>query len=128
MGASAACILIVDDEEALLLLMSSYLARLGYQTVTFTNATAALQEFDADPQRFSLVIADLSLPDMQGDQMALHMLAQSSGTRVLLCSGYLFATESLPETVRHRVDVLQKPFLPRSLADAVRRLLGTDQS
>jgi DNA-binding NtrC family response regulator len=116
-------ILVVDDEAPLLKLMQSYLARLGYEVTGAANATEALESFRADPGKYSLVVADLTLPDMKGDQMALEMAAENTALKVLLCSGYIIDVDSLPESVRTRFSVLQKPFLPAMLAKEVEALL-----
>lgn len=128
MAAATLPILIVDDEEALLRLMSLYLTRLGYEPATFARAGAALDAFRSDPHRFPLVIADLSLPDMEGHQMALRMMECNPNLKVLLCTGHPFDTETLPDAVRSRFSVLQKPFLPQVLAEAVKELLPPVQS
>ena len=114
----------VDDEAALLKLMETFLGRMGYQVASNTSASAALARFEADPGGFRLVVADLTMPEMSGEQMALRMVALNPKIRVLLCSGYPFDVRSLPEHVRGRFSVLQKPFVPKMLTGAVEELLN----
>ena len=114
----------VDDEAALLKLMETFLGRMGYQVASHTSATAALAKFEADPDNFRLVVADLTMPEMAGDQMALKMVDLNPKIRVLLCSGYPFDVRSLPEKVRGQFSVLQKPFVPKMLTGAVEELLN----
>jgi len=104
--------------------MQAYLGRLSYNVETCGNATQALELFGADPRRFALVVADLSLPDLSGNDMALRMLALNSNLRILLCSGYPFELETLPPAERGNFATLQKPFLPNMLAAAVEELLS----
>ena len=120
---SRASILIVDDEPPLLRLMKAYLERLGYDVTGCPNASQALACFEAPGAEFALVVADLSLPDMSGDAMALRMAESNPALRVLLCSGYPFDIESLPDGVKQRCAALQKPFLPNMLAKEVESLL-----
>jgi DNA-binding NtrC family response regulator len=120
---SGARLLLVDDEAALVKLMETFLGRIGYYVVSHTSASAALVRFEADPQNFGLVVADLTMPEMSGEQMALRMVALNPNIRVLLCSGYPFDLRSLPEHVRDRFSVLQKPFVPKMLTSAVDELL-----
>jgi DNA-binding NtrC family response regulator len=120
---SGARLLLVDDEAALLKLMETFLGRIGYQVVSDTSAAAALVRFEADPQNFGLVVADLTMPEMSGEQMALRMIGLNPNIRVLLCSGYPFDLRSLPEHVRDHFSVLQKPFVPKMLTSAVDELL-----
>jgi DNA-binding NtrC family response regulator len=116
-------ILIVDDEIPLLTLMEQYLARLGYQVEDFSSAKAAFERLGADPAGYSLVIADVSLPEISGPAMIRQLLEQSANLRVLVCTGSPFGLSSIPEPLRSRVELLQKPFAPSMLAEAVRRLL-----
>ena len=116
-------ILVVDDEPPLLKLMQAYLERLGYDVTACPNAVQALAQFQSANVSFALVVADLSLPDMSGDEMALRMAEMNPTLKVLLCSGYPFDIESLPEGVKRRSAALQKPFLPNMLAQEVEALL-----
>ncbi|HWA41226.1 MAG TPA: PAS domain S-box protein, partial [Gemmatimonadales bacterium] len=65
-------ILLVDDEEALVQVTSRILERLGYTCTTFTSAPEALAAFRADPMEFDAVITDVSMPLMNGLELALH--------------------------------------------------------
>ena len=121
---AAAKLLLVDDEAALLKLMETFLGRMGYQVTAYTSASAALASFEAAPLEFRLVVADLTMPEMSGEQMALRMVGLNPKIRVLLCSGYPFDVRSLPENVRGQFSVLQKPFVPKMLTGAVEELLN----
>lgn len=104
--------------------MQAYLGRLTYHVETCANATEALALVRADPTRFALVVADLSLPDLSGNDMALKMLKMNPLLLVLLCSGYPFELATLPAAERGRFATLQKPFLPNMLAASVEELLS----
>ncbi len=52
-------ILVVDDEISLANLFREFLARAGYNAVTFTNPLLALEHFKNNPNRYSIVITDL---------------------------------------------------------------------
>ncbi|MEO8127454.1 MAG: response regulator [Bryobacteraceae bacterium] len=121
---AGAKLLIVDDEAALLKLMETFLGRMGYQVASLASANAALTRFEAGPEEFRLVVADLTMPEMSGDKMALRMVELNPNIRVLLCSGYPFDVRSLPEPVRSQFSVLQKPFIPKMLTGAVEELLN----
>jgi DNA-binding NtrC family response regulator len=116
-------ILLVDDEPALTRLMQMYLSRMGYTVDVSLLAGEALGLFEANPQVYKLVVADITLPDMAGNEMAVQMAERNPNLRILLCSGYPFAVDSLPEHMRDRFASLQKPFLPNMLAEAVEKLL-----
>lgn len=117
-------ILVVDDEPALVRLMTAYLERLGYHVEAAGNSTEALARFQSEPDRFSVVIADLTLPDMRGDELGMRLLELNPAVRILLCSGYPFEIDSLPAEVRPGFSQLQKPFVPTMLADTIAKLVA----
>lgn len=117
-------ILVVDDEPALRRLMQAYLGRLGHQVQSCGDATSALKLVEENPAAFRVVIADLTLPDMRGDEMSQRILEMCPGTDILVCSGYPIDLDTFPPEQRHRVAMLQKPFLPDMLKSAIGVLLS----
>jgi DNA-binding NtrC family response regulator len=116
-------ILVVDDEPPLRKLMQAFLERMGYLVETRGDARTALELLRAEPDRFALVVADLSLPDKPGDEMSLEMLSMVPTLKILLCSGYPVEVAGLPAPQRANFGTLQKPFLPSMLTEAVEELL-----
>jgi DNA-binding NtrC family response regulator len=116
-------ILLVEDEPPLLQLIEKYLQRLGFEVETHLKSFDALRRFEAAPDRYGLVIADLGMPDMPGDTLLTRMLEIRPELRVLVCSGSPFFIENLPASLQRQVAFLQKPFVPKMLAEAVQRLL-----
>jgi len=110
-------LLLVDDEAALLELLKKYLERLGYQVDACAGPEDALALFEADPQRYALVITDLTLPRLNGEAMLDRMRARQPGLRAVVSSGYPYEPRS-PQVV-----FLQKPFLPKMLAETIEKLL-----
>lgn len=110
-------LLIVDDEVTLLELLSRFLGRLGYEIETCGNAEDALARFEAAPDAFSMVITDLSLPALNGEEMIDRMRVLRPGLPAIITSGY-------PHQPRAAgVGFLQKPFLPQMLGEAVEKAL-----
>jgi DNA-binding NtrC family response regulator len=120
---AATRILLVEDEPPLLQLIEKYLQRLGFEVETHLKSLDALRSFEAAPDRYGLVIADLGMPDMPGDTLLTRMLEIRPELRILVCSGSPFFIENLPDSLQRQVGFLQKPFMPRMLADAVQSLL-----
>lgn len=117
-------LLVVDDDPALVELMRRYLTRLGFQVETCTSGAEACRIFEQDPAGFAAVVADLSLEDVSGAEIAARCAALSPRIRILLSSGYPFSVETIPESWRARVAFLQKPFAPKMLGEAVQSLLA----
>ena len=118
-------ILLVEDEPPLLQLIDRYLRRLGFEVETHLKSVDALRNFEAAPDGYRVVIADLSLPDMPGDALLARMLEIRPNLPILVCSGSPFFIENLPPSLRRQVAFLQKPFVPRMLAEAVQNLLDS---
>lgn len=118
-----ASLLLVEDEEALARLLAQYLTRQGHQVSICTTAGRALSLL-ADPGGYSLVIADLSLPDMAGVDLLRRLWQIAPRMDVVVASGHPLAETSLPAPAAARVRLLQKPFRPSALADVVGELLA----
>jgi DNA-binding response OmpR family regulator len=120
---AVARIMVIDDDPALLRFTCKYLSRLGYSAVPFRSAEVAWKSFEASAANYGLVVIDLSMPGIPGEQLARMMLAANPRVRLILTSGYPFDTEKLLETGRKRIAFLHKPFTPAMLAETVEGLL-----
>ncbi|HXA67061.1 MAG TPA: response regulator [Bryobacteraceae bacterium] len=120
-------ILLVEDEPALIQLLEKYLRRLGYEVEAYSVSKDALNSFERAPQSYDLVIADLGMPDIPGDTLLTRMLEIRPELRILICSGSPFFLASLPKALEKQVAFLQKPFVPKMLAEAVAQLLSDDK-
>jgi two-component system cell cycle sensor histidine kinase/response regulator CckA len=110
-------LLVVDDEPALADLLKKYLERLGYKVDVYGSAEEALPAFQADPQRYALVLSDLTLPGMNGDEMIEQMRTRSADLHAIVSSGY-------PHQPRSRQTAfLLKPFVPKMLAEMIEKKL-----
>jgi DNA-binding NtrC family response regulator len=116
-------ILVVDDEPALLESMRSYLSRLGHNVTAFRGADSAWDCFSADPTAYSVMIVDLTLTGVSGEELIRRVLDRVPDLPILATSGY-------PDSLRHLeqsapgVAVLEKPFTPRMLTEALERVIG----
>jgi len=117
-------ILLVDDELPLLQLLEKYLKRAGFDVETQSRSLDALRSFEAAPDRYDLVIADLGMPEMPGDTLLTRMLEIKPDLRMLICSGSPFFVSRLPKALEEQVAFLQKPFVPKMLSEAIERLLS----
>ncbi len=117
-------ILLVEDELSLNQLLEKYLTRLGYEVEAHSTSADALRNFEAMPQSYDLVIADLGMPDIPGAKLLTRMLEIRPSLKILVCSGSPFFISSLPEALEKHVAFLQKPFLPKMLSEAISKLLA----
>jgi DNA-binding NtrC family response regulator len=118
-------ILVVDDEPALLKLLERYLTRSGYRVEACGSAQQALELFGADPEVYSLVIADLRMPGMSGEELLEMLIRRNPSIRIVVCSGYPFNHLDRRPGIEGQIRFVQKPFLPSMLDHAIRELLGS---
>ncbi|MBW2055818.1 MAG: response regulator, partial [Deltaproteobacteria bacterium] len=81
-------ILFVDDEESMVYNGQNRLERLGYQVETRMSPVEALESFRANPDQFDLVITDMTMPQMTGDQLVKEILKIRPDVPTILCTGF----------------------------------------
>jgi CheY-like chemotaxis protein len=118
-------ILLVDDEASLLWMGRKVLEKLGYVVTTATDPTIALNYVETDPSRFSLVITDLTMPQMTGLELAARVHKLRPELSIILATGN--DTTIPPESFRTCgiADVLLKPFTISMISEKARALLDS---
>ncbi|MCG3149587.1 MAG: Sensor kinase CckA [Verrucomicrobiae bacterium] len=79
-------ILLVDDEAILRELFTEYLMQAGHTVVAAADGAAGLEQFQAGP--FDLVITDMAMPGLNGEQLAAKIQAVAPSTPVILLTGF----------------------------------------
>ena len=110
-------VLLVDDDAMVRQTTHEMLEALGHTVAEAATPQAALQSL-GDGQRFDLLVADFSMPEMTGAQLASRAHELRPDLPVLIITGYA-ETEVLNPAPRVW-QMLQKPFVSAELADAVR--------
>ena len=116
-------ILVVDDEEVVANVVRRMLKRLGYKVEVYNNSLETLKAVRRQPEKYHLVISDLTMPNMTGLALSeqLHKFRPELPTLIMTGFG-----ESLPEeTLKHYGvhEVIGKPIMIRKLADSIRKVL-----
>jgi CheY-like chemotaxis protein len=116
-------ILLVDDEPSLCRIAAKFLHRLGYSTTEADSATAALNKIREQPEHFNLVITDLTMPEINGLELARQFHAIRPDLPVILASGLSSSLkeDTLREAGIH--ELLEKPVSMNALAEVVQRVL-----
>src|SRR5215510_4853981 len=81
-------IAIVDDDPDLLNIFSETLQMSGYVVSSFTNPVLAYQHIKENPDKFSLVITDDKMPDMNGLFLSTKLLEINPKLNVIILSDY----------------------------------------
>ncbi len=116
-------ILLVDDEEVVLDLERNVLERLGYRVSTCRNGAEALAVFSEDPKAFNLVITDMNMPNMNGDQLAGKILDIRPDIPIIICTGF---SEKIGRDESRAIGVkefLMKPITISEMSEKVLRVL-----
>jgi CheY-like chemotaxis protein len=114
----------VDDEIQLAASLKLGLTKLGYRVTVFTNPVEALQHLVASGHQYDLVLTDLSMPLMNGTDLARKILALRPELPVLLMTGHAEGW-TLGELRQLGVrDLLHKPLSLADLAAAIARALA----
>lgn len=121
-------VLLADDEPTVRQVATRALERLGLTVTSCANGKEAVDLFAAQPKRWRLVVLDLTMPVLAGDEALVLILAVRPDMAALLYSGYSEVDVSHRFASLGRVGFLQKPFTVRALSDAVRDLLGPPET
>ncbi len=116
-------VLLVEDDSATRELMCRTLAPQGYTVVEARDVWDALTLARSRPTRIDLLLSDIVMPDMNGPQLAQHVVAMHPKIRVLYVSGFPQASALGGQAVSARVSFLPKPFTPSTLLGSVREAL-----
>ena len=121
--AGSESILFVDDEAMLVDLSTQLLKRLGYSVTACTSSPEALEQFQAAPDKFDLVITDMTMPQMTGKELAAEMLKIRPELPIILCTGF---SEIITEDAAKQAGIqafIMKPIIMKELADTIRKIL-----
>jgi CheY-like chemotaxis protein len=119
------CILLVDDEKALIELGRDLLERLGYRVETRASSIDAIEAFRTNSKKYDLVISDVTMPKMTGDEMVRQMKVIRPDIPIILCSGFSNRIHEQTIEALSISAILMKPVIYAELAHAVRQALDT---
>lgn len=118
-------ILLVDDEEPLLDTTSRLLEDLGYTITKFSSSVDALDAFSANPERFDLVITDMTMPQMTGLDLTKKLFGIKSGFPVIMCTGFSELINKEQAFDAGIKGFLAKPVLNVELAKTIRDVMDS---
>jgi PAS domain S-box-containing protein len=116
-------VLLVDDDKILVDIGKQMLERLGYQVSTRTSSVEALELFKAKSDQFDLVITDLTMPNMNGDKLAMDMITIKSSIPIIICTGFSQKISEKRVKTMGIKGLLMKPIAKSDMALMVRKVL-----
>ena len=116
-------ILLIDDEESILKLAKKRLEMQGYQVEAKNNPVEALELFRSEPDRFDLIITDMTMPKMTGDKLAKELFNIRPAMPIILCSGYSDRTDAEKAAAFGIRQYIEKPLNMSSFMISIRKVL-----
>jgi PAS domain S-box-containing protein len=116
-------VLLAEDEEAVRALARHILRDCGYTVLEAADGEEALRVAAAHAGPIDLLATDVVMPRLGGPELAERLLPKRPGTRLLYLSGYANDPLLSQGVTGGPAGFLQKPFMPRDLAQKVRELL-----
>jgi PAS domain S-box-containing protein len=115
-------ILLVEDDALIRFSTAEMLAALGHSVEEAGDGAAALETLEKGD--FDVIVTDLALPGMSGEELAALAAKERPALRVVFATGYeLSARAAGPDAVQGAV-VLQKPYDERSIAAALKAAMA----
>ena len=118
-------ILLVDDEEPIRALGKRILERSGYHVLTAVNGKEALSIYAKEKDAIRLVILDLIMPEMGGNECLKRLLKINRDAKVLISSGYSAGGESKDAKETGARGFVGKPYNMMQMLEAVRQTLDS---
>lgn len=115
-------ILLADDEDSVRRLSRAMLEKLGYQVVLATDGDEAVERY-RNTRGIALVILDVVMPRMGGQQALQRILELDPAARVLISSGYMMDLKPEDFIRSGAKGFLKKPYLLEPLAQLVRQTI-----
>lgn len=106
-------IMLIDDEADVIEIGQKALATMGYTVKGYTDCQEAVEVFDSNPEAIDLVITDMTMPIMGGDELAARLLKIRPDIPIIVCTGY---SESFTEKEAAMMGIKKFLFKPTGIA------------
>ena len=118
-------VLLVDDEETVREVASAMLSELGYDVISAVDGRDALEKYRLHGDRISLVLMDLNMPNLNGEEAFLELRRLYSHVRVILSSGFSEQEVTRKFLGKGLEGFVQKPYTLAALRNVVSRLTSS---
>jgi CheY-like chemotaxis protein len=118
-------VLVIDDEPMALVLIKRLLTEAGFQVVTAQSGFEGLDIFRKQPHAFQLILLDLTMPFMDGEETFQRLREIRDDIPVVLCTGFI-----KPDRLERMMNAgvagfLRKPLAPDEIVEHVRAVLAS---
>lgn len=119
-------VFVVDDDEVLVDSLRTLLESVGHRVRDYPSATAFLEDFAFGNEVPGCIILDERMPGMTGHALHDELVRRACGTPIIVCTGYAEVGLAVEAMRKGAITVIQKPFRPQSLLDAVHEAIRQD--
>ncbi len=117
-------VLIVDDEEMVTSVSKHLLESVGYRVLTADSGMAAVECIKHEKENIDIVILDMVMPGMTGEETFEQIKAVDPEIKVLLSSGYSMSGQAAEIMQKGCDGFIQKPFKLEKLSQKIREILS----
>ncbi len=117
-------VLLVDDEQMTLALVARILGEAGYQVTTAQSGFECLDHVRRRPYEFDLILLDLTMPFMDGEETFNRLRELRPDVAVLMCTGFIQQERLERLMATGLAGFLRKPLSPDEIVDHVRSTLA----
>ncbi len=117
-------ILLIDDEASIVRVEKQMLEPMGYKV----TSVDALESFTSEPDSFDLVISDMAMPNMTGDQLSIKIRSVRQDIPIIICTGF---SERIDEEKAKALEIngmLSKPVIKSAMIKMVRKVLDESKN
>jgi DNA-binding response OmpR family regulator len=119
-------VMVVDDEPEIANLYREFLRKSGFISTCFIDPLLALEHYNQNPNRYSLIITDLCMPSLDGIRFAKRIREFDTKIKILLNTAFYF--NEMPDTKEYReaklTGLIRKPTRLSELRQRIIELLS----
>ncbi|MEW6201389.1 MAG: ATP-binding protein, partial [bacterium] len=117
-------VLIVEDEDALRSFLTRIFKRKGYNVLEARHGGEALRVCQKHPGHIDLMVTDVIMPEMSGQELTKRIMPQRPGMKVLYMSGYTNNTIVKHGFLEPGTHFIEKPFSMSAIEQKAREMLA----
>ncbi|VTR98969.1 hybrid sensor histidine kinase/response regulator [Tuwongella immobilis] len=121
-------ILLVDDEESIRALVQQMLTLMGFDVLVAADGLKAVEQFRAHADSIRLVLLDMTMPRMDGEETFRELRRIRPNVRAILSSGYNEQTATSRFAGKGLAGFIQKPYTLEQLTSEIRRVMESPES
>ena len=116
-------ILLVDDEPTIVDMLTEFLEGIGYHVTAHTGSVKALEAFRLQPEKFDVVITDMTMPEMPGDRLSQKLLEIRPDIPIIICTGFSERVNEEQAKAMGIREFIMKPAQRGKLARLIRKVM-----